>query len=79
MADKKEPRQFETNFKKLEVLSQELQENKISVDQLVPRMKEALSAIKVCKDVLKETKSQLNEISKEFSELEQAETGSADD
>lgn len=70
MAEKTESQQFEDNFKKLEKLSQELQENKISVDELVPRMKEALSAIKVCKDVLKETKSQLSEISKEFSELE---------
>ena len=71
-ADKNESQKFEKNFKKLELLSQELQENKISVDQLVPRMKEALSAIKVCKEVLKETKSQLNEISKEFSELEES-------
>lgn len=67
---KTESKEFEKNFKKLEMLSNELQENKISVDQLVPRMKEALSAIKVCKDVLKETKSQLNEISKEFTDLE---------
>lgn len=60
---------FEENFKKLEKLSQELQENKISVDDLIPKMKEALSAIKVCKEVLKETKSQLKEISSEFSEV----------
>lgn len=71
-AEKNESKEFEKNFKKLEKLSQELQENKVSVDQLVPRMKEALSAIKVCKDVLTETKSQLNEISKEFTDLESA-------
>ena len=47
---------FEANFKKLEELSQELQDNKVSIDELIPRMKEALSAIKICKDVLKETK-----------------------
>jgi exodeoxyribonuclease VII small subunit len=60
---------FEENFRKIEALALELQENKISIDQLVPRMKEALSAIKICKDVLKETRSQLNEINAEFAEV----------
>jgi len=60
---------FESNFKKLEKLSSELQDNEVSVDELIPRMKEALSAVKVCKEVLKETNSQLNEINKEFVEL----------
>jgi exodeoxyribonuclease VII small subunit len=62
---------FEENYKLLEELSQELQENKVGVDQLVPRMKEALEAIKVCKSVLKETSAQLIEINKEFEELEE--------
>ena len=70
MAEKNEKSRFEENFRKLELLSQELQENKVSIDQLVPRMKEALSAIKVCKDVLKETKLQLKEINQEFTELD---------
>ena len=61
---------FEENFKKLEILAQELQNNKVSVDELVPRMKQALASIKVCKEVLKQTRSQLSEIGKEFSELE---------
>lgn len=60
---------FEENFKKLELLSNELQQNKISIDELIPRMKEALSAIKVCKQVLKETKSQLTQMSAEFVEV----------
>jgi exodeoxyribonuclease VII small subunit len=59
---------FEENFKKLEKLSQELQENRISIDELVPKMKEAVAAIKVCKEVLRETKAQLKEISAEFIE-----------
>lgn len=70
---KEEKSGFEENFKKLESLAQELQDNKVTIDQLVPRMKEALSAIKVCKDVLKETKSQLKEINQEFATLEPAE------
>ena len=73
MTDKKTEhtteKSFETNFRKLEALSQELQENKITVDELVPRMKEAVAAIKVCKEVLAETKLHLKEISAEFAEL----------
>lgn len=61
---------FQTNFEKLEKLSTELQQNKVSVDELVPRMKEALDAIQVCKEVLKTTKSKLVEINKEFEEIE---------
>lgn len=61
---------FEANFKKLELLSQQLQENKITIDELVPRMKEALSSIQICKEILKETKIQLKEINKEFAEIE---------
>lgn len=60
---------FEENFKKLELLSSELQQNKISIDELIPRMKDALSAIKVCKQVLKETKSQLEQMNAEFGEV----------
>lgn len=68
--EKQKKRAFEENFGKLEQLAQELQENKISIDDLVPRMKEALGAIKVCKEVLRETESQLSEISAEFGQLE---------
>jgi exodeoxyribonuclease VII small subunit len=69
MSAKKTESTFEDNFKLLETLARELQENKVSIDLLVPRMKEALSAIKVCKGVLKETKSRLTEINNEFEEL----------
>ena len=67
---KEEAARFEENFERLEKLSQELQENKVSIDQLVPRMKEALGSIKICKEVLKETKSQLTQINAEFEELD---------
>ena len=65
---------FEENFRKLEKLSQELQENCITVDELVPRMKEALIAIKVCKDDLKETKTKLTEVTTEFKEIEESQS-----
>ena len=68
MTDKNN-KNFEANFKKLEQLSKELQEDCISIDDLVPRMKEALESIKICKEVLQETKVKLAEVSSEFDEL----------
>jgi exodeoxyribonuclease VII small subunit len=65
MSDKKSA-VFEENYKQLEKLSLELQENKLSIDELVPRMKQAVGAIKACKEVLKDTKLQLQEIAQEF-------------
>lgn len=61
---------FEENFEKLEKLSRELQENTVSIDELVPRMKEAVSSIRVCKEVLDRTQTQLKEIEVEFADLE---------
>ena len=69
-AGKSKDSQFQANFEKLEKLSEELRENEVSIDELVPRMKEALSSIKVCKEVLKNTESQLKEISSEFEDLD---------
>jgi len=70
MGTKDEKSSFEENFKKLERLSEELQNDKVSIDELVPRIREALTAIKVCKKVLQDTKVQLTEIDAEFKELE---------
>ena len=66
----KNEKTFQANFEKLEKLSTELQQNKVTVDELVPRMKDALEAIQVCKEVLKSTKAKLVEINKEFEEIE---------
>jgi exodeoxyribonuclease VII small subunit len=73
-----ESESFELHFKKLEAFSAALQDNKVSIDELVPRMKEALSSIKICKSVLRKTKSQLQEISAEFLELDSPEGESAE-
>ncbi len=70
MSQDEQSNTFEANFKKLEKLSSDLQGNNVSIDELVPRMKEALGAIQVCKRVLKETKSQLSEVTKEFEEID---------
>ncbi len=60
---------FDENFKVLEGLSRELQSGAVSVDELIPKMKQATESIRVCKDVLKKTKAQLEEIESEFSDL----------
>ncbi len=67
---KKKESRFQENFEKLEQLSEELRSNEVTIDDLVPRMKDALASIKVCKEVLQKTESQLQEISSEFEELE---------
>lgn len=59
---------FEKNFKLLEQFTQDLHSDKVSIDNLVPRMKDALKSVKICKQVLQETQSQLEEISREFAE-----------
>lgn len=61
---------FERSYKVLEKLAQELQSNSVTVDELVPRMKEAAEAISICKEILKETDSQLKRISAQFSSEE---------
>lgn len=61
-------KEFETNFSKLEELSEQLKDNTLSIDELVPRMKEALASVRICKEVLKNTEAQLEEISMEFIE-----------
>jgi exodeoxyribonuclease VII small subunit len=73
--EKTEGGAFEENFRKLESLSEELQQNKVSIDELVPRMKEALHAVKICKEVLKQTDAQLKEINEAFGELEDFASG----
>ncbi|HMO18484.1 MAG TPA: exodeoxyribonuclease VII small subunit [Oligoflexia bacterium] len=64
--DGKKTKKFEDNFNFLEELSRELQSGSISVDELVPKMKKASESMKVCKEVLSDTKIQLEEIEKEF-------------
>lgn len=64
--DEKSAVSFEENFKLLESLAQELQENKVSLDELVPKVKKASEAFKVCKEFLKETKEELTKIVNEI-------------
>ncbi len=66
MAEENKNNSFEVHFNKLNLFSKELQEDKVSIDDLVERMKDALESVKICKSVLKETKSQIIKVSKEF-------------
>jgi exodeoxyribonuclease VII small subunit len=68
MVEKKNKR-FEENFFLLETLAKELQSGQVSVDELVPKMRDATKAMKVCKEVLKDTRIQLSEIETEISSL----------
>ena len=72
---KNESETFEQRFKFLEELSKELNDGLVSVDQLVPKMKQASDAIRVCKEVLKNTKLELVEVEREFEELMTDEEG----
>lgn len=62
---------FAESYQVLEKLAEELQDNQISVDELVPRVQAALEAFKVCRTVLQETESKLSEISAEFGQAAQ--------
>ena len=66
---------FEENFKKLETFVSELKGDDILLDDLVPKMKEALSSIKVCKDVLKKTEEQLEMVKVELDEIVDSDEG----
>lgn len=67
---------FEDHYRRLEAFSGALHDNKVSIDELIPKLKSALESIKVCKSVLKRTKEQLQEISSEFTELQAGAEGS---
>jgi exodeoxyribonuclease VII small subunit len=64
MAEKN--KKFEDNFMLLESVAKDLQSGQVSVDDLVPKMKEAAKAMSVCKEVLKSTKIRIQEIEKEI-------------
>lgn len=68
MVEKKNKR-FEENFFLLETLAKDLQNGQVSVDELVPKMRDATKAMKVCKEVLKNTRIQLSEIETEINSL----------
>ena len=59
-------KKFEENFSLLDSIAKELQGGNVSVDELVPKMKEAAKSMKICKDILQVTKIQIKEIENEI-------------
>ena len=60
---------FEINFKKLETLSKDLDQDKIPVDELIGRVKDGAEAAKACFAIIKETEDGLANFEAVFAAL----------
>jgi exonuclease VII small subunit len=60
---------FETNFKKLDTLSKDLDQDKIPVDELIGRVRDGAEAAKACFAIIKETEDGLANFEAVFAEL----------
>ncbi|MBL7662781.1 exodeoxyribonuclease VII small subunit [bacterium] len=70
---------FTSHYTKIETLVKELETNKISVDELIPRLESALDSLQVCKSMLSKTQLRLSEIKQELEQLATDELPSAED
>ncbi|HOZ40942.1 MAG: exodeoxyribonuclease VII small subunit [Flavobacteriales bacterium] len=62
-----EPRTtYEKAYEELEAIMQELQEDKVSVDQLTTKVKRAAELITFCNDMLRSTEAEVNKIVKKL-------------
>ena len=66
---KKVKNNYEENFNILENITEQLNHDEISVDDLVVKTKEALRSAKTCLDILNEQKGEFIKLEKEFSDL----------
>jgi exodeoxyribonuclease VII small subunit len=62
----KEPMTYERAYEELEAIMQELQEDKISVDELTTKVKRAAELITFCNDMLRSTETEVNKIVKKL-------------
>jgi exodeoxyribonuclease VII small subunit len=70
MDDKKnEKANYENNFNILEDITEQLNRDEISVDDLVSKTKEALKSAKLCLDILNEQRGEFTKLEKEFATL----------
>ncbi|MEX1132196.1 MAG: exodeoxyribonuclease VII small subunit [Flavobacteriales bacterium] len=57
---------YERAYEELEAIMQELQEDKISVDELTTKVKRAAELITFCNDMLRSTETEVNKIVKKL-------------
>lgn len=57
---------YERAYEELEAIMQELQEDKISVDELTTKVKRAAELITFCNDMLRSTEAEVNKIVKKL-------------
>ena len=67
--DKKEKNNYEENFNTLENITEQLNRDEISVDDLVIKTKEALNSAKTCLNILNEQRGEFTKLEKEFTDL----------
>jgi len=60
---------YEENFAVLERITESLNKDEISIDDLVIKTKEALAAARTCMDILKKQRGEFQKLEKEFAEL----------
>ncbi len=66
---KNEKKNYEQNFNVLENITEQLNRDEITVDDLVVKTKEALTSAKTCLNILNEQRGEFKKLEKEFSEL----------
>lgn len=57
---------YERAYEELEAIMQELQEDRISVDELTSKVKRAAELITFCNDMLRSTETEVNKIVKKL-------------
>ena len=57
---------YERAYEELEAIMQELQEDRISVDELTTKVKRAAELITFCNDMLRSTETEVNKIVKKL-------------
>lgn len=62
-------KKYEENYAILERITESLNKDEISIDELVEKTREALNAARICMEILKNQKGEFKKLEKEFSEL----------
>jgi exodeoxyribonuclease VII small subunit len=70
-----DPKKFETNFRILEQLAQDLEKETIPIDDLITRAQQGAVAAQACKEVLARSEAALLEIDRVYDEILKDGTG----